>query len=251
MAGSGMSCGMVCLKYVLFAFNFVFWLAGIGVLGVGIWSRIQAKDYDTLLGSGGLTSAANIMIAAGCFVMVIGFVGCCGAMKESKWLLVIYFILLLFIFILEIAAGIYSYVKKDKVLKTVTDNIKKAVKTSYGGSSTSDKAFTKSIDYVQKKFKCCGIDKAGDWNSSTWYGKQTGVKNAVPVSCCINQKTAGCNLAVNALTVFTGGCVPAMKKYVTSHIGIIGGIGVGIAFIQLLGMIFAMCLCRSVGYEKV
>ena len=59
------------------------------MLGVGIWSRIQSKDYDTLLGSGGLTSAANIMIAAGCFVMVIGFVGCCGAMKESKWLLVI------------------------------------------------------------------------------------------------------------------------------------------------------------------
>jgi len=246
-----MSCGMVCLKYVLFAFNFVFWLAGIGVLGVGIWSRIQAKDYDTILGSGGITSAANIMIAAGCFVMVIGFVGCCGALKESKWLLVIYFILLLFIFILEIAAGIYSYVKKDKVLNTVSENIKKAVKTNYGGATTSDKAFTKSIDYIQKQFKCCGVNKPGDWNTSSWYTKQAlSAKYAVPMSCCINQKT-GCNLLVTNLLVFSKGCVPAMKDYVKSHIAIIGGIGVGIAFIQLLGMIFAMCLCRSVGYEKV
>ena len=49
---------------------------------------MQAKDYDSFLGSGGVTSAANIMIAAGALVMVIGFVGCCGALKESKGLLV-------------------------------------------------------------------------------------------------------------------------------------------------------------------
>ena len=64
-------------------------LAGIGVLAVGIWSRVQAKDYDSFLGSGGVTSAANIMIASGALVMVIGFVGCCGALKESKVMLVI------------------------------------------------------------------------------------------------------------------------------------------------------------------
>ena len=57
------------------------------MLGVGIWSRVEAKDYDSFLGSGGLTSAANIMIAAGVFVMIVGFFGCCGALKESKWLL--------------------------------------------------------------------------------------------------------------------------------------------------------------------
>ena len=57
------------------------------MLGVGIWSRVEAKDYDSFLGSGGLTSAANIMIAAGVFVMIVGFFGCCGALKENKWLL--------------------------------------------------------------------------------------------------------------------------------------------------------------------
>ena len=67
---------------------FLFQLCGIGVLGVGIYSRVQAKDYDSILGSGGITTAANIMIAAGFFVMLVGFVGCCGALKESRFLLV-------------------------------------------------------------------------------------------------------------------------------------------------------------------
>lgn len=66
----------------------IFQLAGIAVLAVGIWSRIQASDYNSFLGSGGVTSAANIMIVSGALVMVIGFVGCCGAIKESRGLLV-------------------------------------------------------------------------------------------------------------------------------------------------------------------
>jgi len=40
-----LGCGMKCLKYLLFAFNFIFWVAGIAVLALGIWSRIEAKDW--------------------------------------------------------------------------------------------------------------------------------------------------------------------------------------------------------------
>lgn len=251
MAGTGLSCGMVCLKYILFAFNFVFWLAGIGVLGVGIWSRIQAKDYDSFFGDGGVVTAANIMIAAGCFVMVIGFVGCCGALKESKWLLVIYFVLLLFIFILEIAAGIFAYVKKDKVIKEIKKNVNKAVQKSYGGSTPADKSFTTAVDKAQKKLQCCGTNGADDWKTSVWYTTKSDKINVVPSSCCMGSTTNCTSSANYKKAAYSKGCVKALEDYVKSHIAIIGGIGVGIAFIQLLGMVFAMCLCRSVGYEQV
>ncbi|XP_065070841.1 CD151 antigen-like [Rhopilema esculentum] len=248
MANEGLGCGMTCLKYLLFAFNFLFWIAGIGVLGVGIWSRVQAKDYDSFLGDGGLTSAANVMIAAGAFVMVIGFVGCCGAWKESKWLLVIYFILLLFIFILEIAAGIFAYVKKDKVIKTVSDNVKKSIKTNYGASDQASKTFTKSIDFMQKELKCCGVNGPSDWNNTVWYQKYRGSLET-PKSCCKDQKAASCG--TSSSDNFSKGCVKAMEDYVSSHIAIIGGIGVGIAFVQLLGMVCAMCLCRATSYDNI
>eukprot|EP00112_Aurelia_sp_Birch-Aquarium-sp1_P002691 Seg130.2 transcript_id=Seg130.2/GoldUCD/mRNA.D3Y31 product="CD151 antigen" protein_id=Seg130.2/GoldUCD/D3Y31 len=244
-----MNCGMVCLKYLLFAFNFVFWIAGIGVLGVGIWSRIEAKDYDSFLGSGGLTSAANIMIAAGVFVMIVGFVGCCGALKENKWLLTTYFVLLLLIFILEIAAGIFAYVKRDQVTKAVTKNIKKIVTDNYGKSSKADKAFTTAVDKLQTKMKCCGVNGPGDWNNTAWSKIPANKPYVTPKSCCKVQNSANCQKLV--ADSYSKGCVDAMKSYVKSHIAIIGGIGVGIAFIQILGMVFAMCLCRAVSYEKI
>ena len=59
-------------------------------MGVGIYSRIKSKDWDSLLGNDGtFTSAANLMIASGALVMIIGFLGCCGAWKENKFMLIV------------------------------------------------------------------------------------------------------------------------------------------------------------------
>jgi hypothetical protein len=41
------------------------------------------------MGESGFQAAANIMIAAGALVMFIGFVGCCGAVKENKCFLLL------------------------------------------------------------------------------------------------------------------------------------------------------------------
>lgn len=38
---------------------------------------------------GGFKTAANILIAAGALVMIIGAIGCCGVVKEKKWLLLL------------------------------------------------------------------------------------------------------------------------------------------------------------------
>lgn len=59
------------------------------MFGVGIWSRVAARDYEVLLGDSDVDKAANILIAAGVLVLIIGFVGCCGAMKENKWCLLL------------------------------------------------------------------------------------------------------------------------------------------------------------------
>lgn len=38
---------------------------------------------------GGFKTAANILIAAGALVMIIGAIGCCGVVKEKKLLLLL------------------------------------------------------------------------------------------------------------------------------------------------------------------
>uniref|UniRef100_A0A8C3N3D8 Tetraspanin 4 n=1 Tax=Geospiza parvula TaxID=87175 RepID=A0A8C3N3D8_GEOPR len=76
-----------CIKYLMFVFNLLFWLGGCGILGVGIWLAVTQGNFATLSSSFPSLSAANLLIVTGTFIMIIGFVGCIGAIKENKCLL--------------------------------------------------------------------------------------------------------------------------------------------------------------------
>lgn len=249
-----MDCGHTCLKYLLFAFNFIFWVLGIVVLGVGIYSRVNSGNYDTLLGEGGFASAANILIASGIFVSLIGFVGCCGALKDNKVMLVIYFILVLLIFILEIAAGALAYSKRETMENELKKNLKKIVDTNYGKKNPTEveTGFDKALDWFQKEVKCCGADGYKEWKSKkdgvfvTEWAKVTNSTALAPKSCC-KKNVAGCNNIVAG--IYQTGCIDAGKQFVKDHMWQVGGVGIGIAVIQLLVMIAAIALCRNIGKE--
>ncbi|XP_010149246.1 PREDICTED: tetraspanin-4-like, partial [Eurypyga helias] len=103
-----------CIKYLMFVFNLLFWLGGCGILGVGIWLAVTQGNFATLSSSFPSLSAANLLIVTGTFVMIIGFVGCIGAIKENKCLLLSFFIMLLIIFLLELTVVILFFVYTDK-----------------------------------------------------------------------------------------------------------------------------------------
>ncbi|TFK01183.1 E3 ubiquitin-protein ligase parkin-like [Platysternon megacephalum] len=90
-------------------------LGGCGILGVGIWLAVTQGNFATLSSSFPSLSAANLLIVTGTFVMIIGFVGCIGAIKENKGLLLSFFIMLLIIFLLELTIVILFFVYTDKV----------------------------------------------------------------------------------------------------------------------------------------
>ncbi|XP_074950588.1 tetraspanin-4 isoform X4 [Phalacrocorax aristotelis] len=115
-----------CIKYLMFVFNLLFWLGGCGILGVGIWLAVTQGNFATLSSSFPSLSAANLLIVTGTFVMIIGFVGCIGAIKENKCLLLSFFIMLLIIFLLELTVVILFFVYTDK-------------------------------------FRCCGVSNYTDW----------------------------------------------------------------------------------------
>ncbi|XP_059832345.1 uncharacterized protein LOC132397532 [Hypanus sabinus] len=76
-----------CLKYLMFVFNLLFWLAGCGILGVGIWLAVTQGNFATLSATFPFLSAANVLMGMGTVAMVVGFLGCVGAIKENKCLL--------------------------------------------------------------------------------------------------------------------------------------------------------------------
>jgi len=183
---AGLDCGMKCLKFLLCVFNLVFWAAGIAVMSVGIFARVSANNYEGLMDDTGFKSAANILIAAGALVMIIGAIGCCGVMKEKKWLLLLYSFLVLMIFILEIASGIMAYSQRDKVISKIESTVNSAIKKDYG--QTDHKKLTEAIDNAQQQLKCCGVFGPSDWRNSTWY-KNSDKSEPYPESCCKNKAT--------------------------------------------------------------
>ncbi|KAB0394614.1 hypothetical protein E2I00_010964 [Balaenoptera physalus] len=60
-------------------------------------------------------SAANLVIAIGTIVMVTGFLGCLGAIKENRCLLLSFFIVLLVILLAELILITLFFVYMDKV----------------------------------------------------------------------------------------------------------------------------------------
>jgi len=83
----------VFIQVALIAINIVFFLAGIGILSIGLWLRIDQTlnrftDEESLQEfQSALYTAAYLLIAFGAFTFLVGMTGCCGALCESKvWL---------------------------------------------------------------------------------------------------------------------------------------------------------------------
>lgn len=57
------------------------------VLGVGIWTLVDHASMEVLLGTNLYMSAAIILVTTGVVVILISFLGCFGAVKEIKCML--------------------------------------------------------------------------------------------------------------------------------------------------------------------
>lgn len=238
-------CGIKCIKRLLFAFNFIFWLAGAVVLGIGIWTEIDPGQFDAFLGNSGYSIPAKILIAAGAFVMIVGFLGCFGAIQESRCLLGMFFACLFLIFAAEAAAGILGFLYRDRVDEEITNRLRDEIKLNYG--VTADTTTNQNVDILQGRLKCCGSLNYTDWMDSKWSDKNPTLE--VPLSCCKDGENGTiCNAkkGFDSSKINEKGCVEELKKFVNNHLVILGIIGVSIAAIQLLGMIFACCLFCSV-----
>ncbi|XP_004583088.1 tetraspanin-8 [Ochotona princeps] len=230
-----------CLKYSMFIFNFLFWLCGILILAVAIWVRVS-KDGQEILNSGGSGTnsyvSADLLIAVGAIIMVLGFLGCCGAMKESRCMLLLFFIGLLLILLLQVAAGILGATFKSEYSRILNETLYENAKLL---SETSDaaKTFQQAMSEFQEEFKCCGLVKgAADWGNNF----QQNYK-----SCECSTTTSDSCTVYHGLYVYQETCISLVKDLFEKHIIVIIGIAFGLAVIEILGLVFSMVLYCQIG----
>ncbi|XP_015239405.1 PREDICTED: tetraspanin-8 [Cyprinodon variegatus] len=148
--------GMQCIKYAMFIFNFLLWLAGTGVLAMGLWLRFDPRTRDLFEKEEAFTvflTGMYLLIAAGALMMVVGFLGCCGAIKESPCMLGLFFLFLLLIFAAEAAAGIWAFNNKEKL----TADVKEFYRETYKKYQNSKQdALRETLRLVHYALECCG-----------------------------------------------------------------------------------------------
>merc|ERR1712224_1028152 len=78
-----------------------------------------------------------------------------------------------------------------------------------------------------------------------WFGSEGLGKWTLPDSCCVDEYT-GCGDAM-ALSMFNKeGCSGKFIQMVEDEIWIVGGVGLGLAAIQIFGILLSFCLARNI-----
>ncbi|KAM9705476.1 tetraspanin-11 isoform 2-T2 [Menidia menidia] len=238
----------VFLKYLLFVFNFLFWVGGAAVLGVGVWTLVEKSDYLSLLASSTFAVSAYILILAGSLVVVTGFLGCCAVIREQRGCLSTYFFFLLLIFLIELVAGVLAYVYYQRLSEELKLHLNQTMTENY--AQPGKEAITSAVDRLQQDFKCCGSNNSQDWQQSAYITSTHAAHRVVPDSCC-KTITPLCGKRDHPSNIYKveGGCITKLEQFLADHLLIIGAVGIGVACLQICGMVFTCCLYRRIKEE--
>ncbi|NXO00382.1 CD82 protein, partial [Rhinopomastus cyanomelas] len=256
--------GSGCLKvtkYFLFLFNLLFFLLGAVILGFGIWILADKTSFVAVLqtSSPSLKTGAYILIGVGTLTMLMGFLGCLGAVNEVRCLLGLYFTCLMVILITQVAAGLVIYFQKE-ALKEELNRVVGGLVENYDPADEDNRNLQDAWDYVQRQITCCGWTGAKDWEENELLINKS--LTEYPCSCSNSTKDSGrdtgfCPLDASGNSTVTSadwpvhkqGCMDGVEKWLRDNLGIILGVCTGVAVIELLGMILSISLCKNIHSE--
>lgn len=219
------------MKYLMFVFNLIFWLGGCGLFGVGVWLSFTQSEFSSLPLSFPSLSAANLLLVAGGVTMVTGFLGCLGALKEQRCLLMTFFVILLLLVLTEVTLTLVLHIFHKELDTKAQNELKEGMK-----GYLTDEGLKKSWDNVQKMFKCCGVTNKTDWYLV--------VNGTLPFSCC----SGGMDQCVEE---WIEPCYQKARQWLLDNIPSVLVFGVCIGIVQILALIFSLLMyCQILRAEK-
>lgn len=264
MGDSGQSEVSLWVKYLIFFFNLFFWLAGGALIGIGIWARNEKgiEAFGNLF-----TDPAVLFILVGVIMLVLGFFGCLGALRENVCLLRIFMWSLIVLFVLQVIGAILAFVFKDKLKEKAKDKVEEMME-----KYRDDADLANLIDFIQEQFDCCGGDKPTDWGKLNRYFNCTDGKLiaglpescGVPFSCCKTSEervNTQCGYGLYVLdpppspprapskVIWLGGCVDALIDWAENNMIAIGVSILVVALVQILGITCSGSLITQIGKQ--
>ncbi|XP_061768246.1 tetraspanin-33 [Nerophis ophidion] len=242
------------VKYALFLFNFIFWLIAMTMIAIGVYARVE-KHAETALACLSVDPALMLLVI-GVLMFIITFCGCVGSLRENICLLQFFCISLTIIFLLQLVAGVLGFVFSDKARNKVTKIVTNAI-VHY----REDIDLQNLIDFGQKEFGCCGAVSYGDWSKNMYFNctpsNPSRERCSVPFSCCIITKdkviNTMCGQGMQEMEyikagdyIYTNGCIDKVVDWIHSNLFLLGGIALGLAIPQLVGIVLSQILINQI-----
>ncbi|NXU24068.1 TSN33 protein, partial [Thalassarche chlororhynchos] len=118
------------------------------------------------------------------------------------------------------------------------------------------------IDFGQKEFSCCGGVSYKDWSQNMYFNctaaNPSRERCSVPFSCCLRDADEAvintmCGQGMQAMSyleasafIYTNGCIDKLVNWIHSNLFLLGGIALGLAVPQLVGILLAQILINQI-----
>jgi len=228
------------IKYSLFAFNLVFVITSIGLIVIGLIIHEEYLTYQEFL-QDRYFSWPLLLSLLGAIMLFVTFFGCCGAIQENYCMIMMFSIMMISTFILELMGGFSGYSQAASTKKVLASSLNETM-LLYNKSSE----ITQVWDTLQTHLDCCGINRYSDW-----FQVYNDTNGSLPLSCCSTAvgdfPVEFCNPQTPSLHF--NPCLNTLSHVISENSLMLSAIGLAIALVQVVGIIFACFLAKSIRHH--
>ncbi|XP_075773276.1 tetraspanin-16 isoform X2 [Pelodiscus sinensis] len=216
-----LACGYAFLKTVMICFNIVIFFVGCTMVGLGLWIKLGSTSFVRVLGASSVyfVHVGFFCIVVGSLAVVLGFIACWGAAKESQGLLL-------------------------TAHSIVLDKSLTALKNKYTGYKDDD-IVSFGWNAFMLQLNCCGLHNYTDFSGSVF---QLRTNLTYPKTCCKDPRSWACNgLDVGHEVIHQEGCFRKLVSLIKEKSILLGAAATGAAVLQLAAMIVSLMLYIKLG----
>uniref|UniRef100_A0A672HPE9 Tetraspanin n=1 Tax=Salarias fasciatus TaxID=181472 RepID=A0A672HPE9_SALFA len=181
----------------------------------GLWAVANEGYFLRMLApfSRRAVNASILCATLGAGLLVLGLLGCSGAVRGNKCLLLAFFSVLAAVFVANVASGVVVLAYPSLVVASAT------LREDYG----SDPLATAVWNATMGQLACCGYSGFADFPGPL-----------VPPPCCRSPHPHA--------SLSLQGCSRAILRVLAQHANVVGGVTVGVGALEIAAMMVSMFL---------
>ncbi|XP_072447957.1 tetraspanin-18B-like [Chiloscyllium punctatum] len=234
------------VKYSMVAFNILICLSGLLLLAAVLLLLLYPSAIRHIVSINTVFFAGTVyVIVLSVVLLILGILGSVAAYRESRGLLMLFFMLILVVFMAELGAAISALLFKYQLTKEYFED--DLINYYTGDNQTS--TYTANSNSIMIFFECCGVNGPKDFLHTLEFVILNPF-HEVPEACCKRDKLTADRAIINTQECFAGtvefinnkGCFDLISEQVEYYLYGLGALNIWILIIEIFVMIFAIWL---------